>query len=101
MSCLRQVEVKLARMAAVHPPRGFSHEQRVLAVEQYWSLKANFRNGRSIALQFANSGAHVLINGRQAARVDEVAKDHSNTEAMVVDVSQSDDARRRVLPIAT
>jgi len=52
--------------------------------------------GRSAALQFATFGAHVLITGRRAARLDEAAKDHPNIEPMVADTSQLDDASRTI-----
>ena len=50
--------------------------------------------GRSAALQFATFGAHVLITGRRAVRLDEAAKDHPNIESMVADTSQPQDAFR-------
>lgn len=52
--------------------------------------------GRSAALQFATFGAHVLITGRRAVRLDEAAKDHPNIESMVADTSQPQDAFRTI-----
>lgn len=53
--------------------------------------------GRCAALQFATFGAHVLITGRRAARLNEAAKDHPNIEALVADTSQPEDASRTIL----
>ncbi len=52
--------------------------------------------GRAAALQFATFGARVLITGRQAASLDEAAKDHPNIEAMVADTARPEDASRTV-----
>jgi NAD(P)-dependent dehydrogenase (short-subunit alcohol dehydrogenase family) len=52
--------------------------------------------GRAAALQFATFGAHVLITGRRAARLDEAAKDHPDIEAMAADTSQPEDAFRTI-----
>jgi len=52
--------------------------------------------GRSAALQFATFGAHVLITGRRAVRVDEAAKDHPNVETIVADTSHPEDAIRTI-----
>ncbi|MFL6307383.1 MAG: SDR family NAD(P)-dependent oxidoreductase [Candidatus Sulfotelmatobacter sp.] len=55
--------------------------------------------GRSAALQFAALGAHVLITGRRAARLDEAARDHPNIDAMVADTSRPEDALRTILNV--
>ncbi|HTF63476.1 MAG TPA: SDR family oxidoreductase [Edaphobacter sp.] len=52
--------------------------------------------GRSAALQFATLGAHVLITGRRAERLDEAVNDHPNIEAMVAESSQPEDASRTI-----
>lgn len=52
--------------------------------------------GRAAALQFATVGAHVLITGRRAERLEEAAKDHPLIEALVADTSQPEDASRTI-----
>jgi len=52
--------------------------------------------GWSAALQFATSGAHVLITGGRAVRLDEAAKDHPNIETIVADTSHPEDAIRTI-----
>jgi len=52
--------------------------------------------GRSIALQLASRGAHVLITGRRAGRLEEAAMDHTNIGSMVADTSKANDAIRTV-----
>lgn len=52
--------------------------------------------GRSAARQFASLGAHVLITGRRAERLDEAARDHPNIEPMIADTSRPEDAIRTI-----
>jgi NAD(P)-dependent dehydrogenase (short-subunit alcohol dehydrogenase family) len=52
--------------------------------------------GRSAALQFEALGAHVLITGRRAERLEEVVKDHPGIESIVADTSRPEDAFRTV-----
>lgn len=52
--------------------------------------------GRAAALRFALSGACVLITGRRAASLDEVAKNHLNIEALVADTARPEDASRTI-----
>jgi NAD(P)-dependent dehydrogenase (short-subunit alcohol dehydrogenase family) len=52
--------------------------------------------GRSAALQFAASGAHVLITGRRAERLDEAAQDHPHIESFMADTSRPEDAFRTI-----
>ena len=48
--------------------------------------------GRAAALQFAALGAHILITGRRAERLDKVSIAHPNIEALVADTSKEEDA---------
>jgi NADP-dependent 3-hydroxy acid dehydrogenase YdfG len=41
--------------------------------------------GRAAALAFAAEGAHVLITGRGAERLNQIAKAHANIESIVAD----------------
>jgi NAD(P)-dependent dehydrogenase (short-subunit alcohol dehydrogenase family) len=52
--------------------------------------------GRSSAFQFAAAGAHVLITGRRAERLDEASQDHPHIEPVVADTSRPEDAFRTV-----
>lgn len=55
--------------------------------------------GRSAALQFATLGARVLITGRHPERLAEAAEDHPNIEAIVADVSRTEDAFRTIASV--
>jgi NAD(P)-dependent dehydrogenase (short-subunit alcohol dehydrogenase family) len=55
--------------------------------------------GRSAALQFATLGARVLITGRHPERLAEAAEDHLNIEAIVADVSRTEDAFRTIASV--
>jgi NAD(P)-dependent dehydrogenase (short-subunit alcohol dehydrogenase family) len=52
--------------------------------------------GRATALSFASIGAKVLITGRHADRLDEVAKEQPNIKTMVADTAMPEDASRTV-----
>lgn len=52
--------------------------------------------GRATALGFARQGARVMITGRRAAPLDEVAAGHPDIVALVADVAEPEDARRSV-----
>jgi NAD(P)-dependent dehydrogenase (short-subunit alcohol dehydrogenase family) len=52
--------------------------------------------GREAALSFAAMGARVLITGRRAPSLDEVAKDQPNIETLVADTAEPKDASRTI-----
>jgi len=52
--------------------------------------------GRAAALAFAAEGAHVLITGRGAERLNQIAKAHANIESIVADTGDPQDATRTI-----
>jgi len=52
--------------------------------------------GLAAAREFAADGAHVLITGRRASKLEEIAREEARIECLVADVSNPMDAQRTV-----
>jgi len=68
-----------------------AHDERVVIV-----TGGSSGIGRAAALSFAGQGAKVLVTGRQAAPVEEIAGSHPDIFGMVADVATPEDAARTV-----